>query len=60
MKAIAKQACNVGGIFYEKGDEISIVDKNTLIRLNEKGLIEPLTAKQIQEFGKSKLYKKED
>ena len=52
MKPKAKIDCNVGGIFYEKGDEIEVKDKETLIRLNEKGFIEPLTPKQIQDFGK--------
>jgi len=60
MKPIAKLACNIGGIFYDKGDEIEVKDKNTLIKLNEMGFIEPLTPKQIQDFGKTKLIKKED
>lgn len=60
MKPIAKKDCNVGGIFYEKGDEIEVKDKNVLIRLNELGFIEPLTPKQIQEFGKQRIIKKED
>jgi len=61
MKPIAKIDCQVGGVFYEKGDEIKVDNKDTLIKLNEKGFIEPWTPKQIQEFGKtSKIYKREE
>lgn len=61
MKPKAIMNCQVGGIFYEKGDEIEVKDKDTLIKLNELGFIEPLTPKQIQDFGKTpKLFKKED
>lgn len=38
--------------FYAVGDIIKIQTKEDLIKLNEKGFIEPLTLKEIQEFGK--------
>lgn len=64
MKIVAKVDININGIFYEKGDEIEIISKEQLIKLNEKGYIEPLTPKQIQNWGKEpilrKLKKEED
>lgn len=54
MKLIAKQDFNLNGTFYEKGDEIEISSKEALIKLNEKGFIEPLTPKEIQNYGKEK------
>ena len=42
------------GIAYEKGDTIKVDTKEQLIKLNEKGFIEPLTLKQIQNFSKEK------
>ena len=42
------------GIAYEKGDTIKVDTKEQLIKLNEKGFIEPLTLKQIQNFNKEK------
>lgn len=64
MKIIAKLDINVNGIFYEKGDEIEVNSKEQLISLNEKGYIEPLTPKQIQNWSKEpilrKLRKEED
>lgn len=61
MKPRARIDCHIGGKFYEKGDEIEVKDKEMLIKLNERGFIEPLTPKQIQDFGKTpKLINKED
>ncbi len=65
MKPIAKLNININGIFYEKGDEIDVTSKEQLIHLNEKGYIEPLTPKEIQNWNKEKLVfkdlrKKED
>ena len=67
MKSIiAKKNFNLDGKFYNIGDEVKPKDRETLIRLNEKGFIEPLTAKQVQEFGKEqpkiekKIFKKEE
>lgn len=55
MKPIAKINCQFDGVFYDKGDEIEVKTKEQLIELNEKGFIEPLTPKQIQDY-----FKKED
>lgn len=53
MKPIIKKNCEINGIFYEKGDEIEVYTKEQLTKLNEKGFIEPLTPKQIQEYFKN-------
>ena len=55
MKPKAMRDFQLNGVFYEKGDEVDVKDKEQLIHLNEKGFIEPLTPKQIQDFGKEKL-----
>ena len=62
MKNIkARKNFTLNGIAYEKGDDIIVKDKAELVSLNEKGFIEPLTLKEIQNFGKeSKEYKKEE
>lgn len=52
MKLIAKKEFSLNGIIYTKGDEVKVETKEQLIRLNERGFIEPLTQKQIQSFGK--------
>ena len=43
---------SLNGIYYDAGDEVNITTKEQLIRLNEKGFIEPQTAKDIQNFDK--------
>lgn len=58
MKPIAKMNIQVSGIFYEKGDEVNVESKEQLIKLNENGYIEPLTAKEIQNWNKEPMYKK--
>ena len=64
MKPIAKKSFNLNGVFYDKGDEVEVNSKDELIRLNEKGFIEPLSPKDIQNYGKKpevkKLFKKEE
>ena len=62
MKNIkARKNFTLNGIAYEKGDDIIVKDKAELVILNEKGFIEPLTLKEIQNFGKEpKEYKKEE
>ena len=63
MRIIVKQPINLNGKVYEIGDEITNISKKALIQLNEKGYIEPLTAKEIQNFGKeveNKKIEKED
>lgn len=52
MKPIAKIDCKVNDIYYDKGEEIEVKDKEQLIKLNEKGFIEPLTMKEIQNYFK--------
>ena len=64
MKPIkAKVLCSYKGTWYEAGDEIKVETKEDLVKLNEKGFIEPLTFKDIQSFGKEepkKIFIKEE
>ena len=64
MKPIkAKVLCSYKGTWYEAGDEIKVETKEELVKLNEKGFIEPLTFKDIQNFGKEepkKIFIKEE
>ena len=64
MKPIkAKVLCSYKGTWYEAGDEIKVETKEDLVKLNEKGFIEPLTFKDIQNFGKEeskKIFRKEE
>ena len=52
MKSIkAKKDFTIGSNFYAKNDVISnIKDIDLIIRLNEKGFIEPLNRKEIEEI----------
>lgn len=52
MKLKIKKSCFYNGTYYDVGDELDIKDKKETIRLNEKGFIEPLTQKQIQNIGR--------
>ena len=64
MKPIkAKVLCSYKGTWYEAGDEIKVETKEDLVNLNEKGFIEPLKFKDIQNFGKEepkKIFRKEE
>ena len=64
MKPIkAKVLCSYKGNWYEAGDEIKVETKEDLVKLNENGFIEPLTFKDIQNFGKEepkKIFRKEE
>ena len=64
MKPIkAKVLCSYKGPWSEAGDEIKVETKEDLVKLNEKGFIEPLTFKDIQNFGKEepkKIFRKEE
>lgn len=64
MKPIkAKVLCSYKGTWYEAGDEINVETKEDLVKLNENGFIEPLTFKDIQNFGKEepkKIFRKEE
>lgn len=49
MKTLkAKKDFVLDGVDYFAGDEIKTKDMATIVRLNEKGYIEPLTRKEIQ------------
>lgn len=59
----AKILFSYKGTWYEKGEEVKIETKEDLVKLNEKGFIEPLTFKDIQNFGKEepkKIFRKEE
>ena len=58
MKPIAKKDCQVNGIFYDKGDEIEVNSIEQLRKLNERGFIEPLTQKEIQDYFKKPIISK--
>ena len=60
MGYIAKTNFNMDGIYYDVGDEVTAKDKEQLIKINEKGFIEPLTPKQIQEYFGKKIKNKEE
>lgn len=64
MKPIkAKILFSYKGIWYDAGDEVKVETKEELVKLNEKGFIEPLTFKDIQNFGKEepkKIFRKEE
>lgn len=56
----AKMNFTLGNDYYEKGDIINIRDVEKIIRLNEKGFIEPLTRKEIEEIRKGVLPRKRE
>lgn len=64
MKPIAKKDIQINEIFYSKGDEIKVETIEQLQKLNERGFIEPLSQKEIQDYFKKpetkKLFKKGD
>lgn len=60
MKLIAKKNFSINGTFYNKGDEVKVDTKNQLVKLNELGFIEPLSAKDIQNFGKEETKPKKE
>jgi hypothetical protein len=65
MKPIkAKVLFSYKGIWYEAGDEVKVETREDLVKLNEKGFIEPLTFKDIQNFGRKeepkKIFRKEE
>ena len=59
MKLIAKIDFSLNGVFFKKGNEVKVETKNQLVKLNELGYIEPLTAKDIQNFGKEEVSNEE-
>lgn len=58
MKPITKIDCKIDDVYYNKGDEIEVKDKDKLIYLNERGFIEPMTMKEIQDYFKKPINKK--
>lgn len=52
IKIIAKKDFTRKGEYVFVGDEIKANDINEIVRLNEKGFIEPLTLKEIIQFKK--------
>lgn len=48
------------GTWYEKGDEVKVETKEELVKLNEKGFIEPLTFKEIENFEKEETKKRKE
>jgi hypothetical protein len=47
IKVIAKIDFEANGIKYIKGDELDIKDINSIIKLNERGFIEPLSYRDL-------------
>lgn len=49
-------------VLYNAGDIVKVETKEELVKLNEKGFIEPLDYKDIQDFGKEpkKIFRKEE
>lgn len=60
MKLIAKQNFSLNGTFYALGDEVKVETREQLIKLNEQGFIEPLSIKDIQNFGKPEIKPKKE
>lgn len=52
MKLTTKIKCQVNGVYYEKGETIEVNTVEQANKLNELGFIEPLTAKELQNFSK--------
>ena len=51
MKSIkATKNFSLRGIIYEKGDEVKVENMKDLVRLNEKGFINPLSARDLQDY----------
>lgn len=55
---IASIDCRINGTFYKKGKEVNVKNIEELIKLNEKGFIEPLTMAEIQNYFKKPEIKK--
>ena len=52
IKIIAKKDSTKNGEYVFAGDEVKTNDINEIVRLNEKGFIEPLTFKDIVQLKK--------
>lgn len=64
MKLIAQKDFTIDNEFYFANDEVKIKDYKTIVRLNEKGFIKPLTLKELVQIKKEletpKIIKKEE
>lgn len=64
MKIIASKDFTLDGEFYFVGDEVKIKDFDKIVKLNEKGFINPLTLKELvqikKELNAPKKYNKEE
>lgn len=64
MKLIAQKDFTIDNEFYFVNDEVKIKDYKTIVRLNEKGFIKPLTLKELVQIKKEletpKIIKKEE
>lgn len=64
MKLIANKDFTIDNEFYFAGDEVKIKEFDKIVRLNEKGFINPLTLKELvqikQEMEAPKKIKKEE
>lgn len=49
-KIIAKLDFTLNNKKYKEGKEVKVNSKEELIRLNERGFIEPFSMKEIEEF----------
>ena len=58
MKPIAKKDIQINETFYSKGDEIKVETIEQLQKLNERGFIEPLSQKEIQDYFKKPIISK--
>lgn len=53
IEPIAKEDFNLNGKFYFKGDKVN-TSYDLIVKLNEKGYIEPLSLKQLTELKEKK------
>ena len=64
MKIIARKDFTLDREFYFAGDEVKIKDFDKIVKLNEKGFINPLTLKELvqikKELNAPKKYNKEE
>ena len=52
MKIIARKDFTLDREFYFAGDEVKIKDFDKIVKLNEKGFINPLTLKELVQIKK--------
>ena len=59
MKPKANKNCQINGVFYDKGDDVEVKNKEQLQKLVERGFVEPLTQKEIQDYFNKPVKKEE-